>query len=104
MENKWRAARYGLDGKLIDFGKQKEVLVRALIHEYLDFIEDVVDELDSREELNYLRQIVETGRGADRQLLVFLETGELENVVECMVADTGAGLTDSVASDRQVGS
>src|SRR5947209_17926164 len=58
MENKWRSSRYGLAGKMIDFGKQKEVAARALIHEYLDFIDDVVDELDSREELNYLRQIL----------------------------------------------
>src|SRR3989442_15896361 len=92
-----------LDGKLIDFGKQKEVPVRDLIHEYLDFIEDVVDELDSREELNYLRQILETGSGADRQLRVFQETGDLKKVVEYMIAETEAGLTESVASARKVG-
>ncbi len=73
-----------MDGKLIDFGKQKEVPVRDLIHEYLDFIDDVVDELDSREELNYLRQILETGSGADRQLRVFQETGDLKNrIYDC---------------------
>src|SRR6266446_10073030 len=103
MENKWRAARYGLDGKLIDFGKQKEVPVRDLIEEYLEFVDDVVDELDSREELNYLRQILETGSGADRQLRVFQETGDLKKVVEYMIAETEAGLTESVASARKVG-
>ena len=66
MENKWRAARYGLDGKLIDFGKQKEVPARDLVHEYLDFIDDVVDELDSRQELEYIHKIVDGGSGADR--------------------------------------
>ena len=71
MENKWRAARYGLDGKLIDFGKQTEVPARDLIHEYLDFVDDVVDELGSREELNYIHEILENGSGADRQLRVF---------------------------------
>src|SRR5246500_473701 len=65
MENKWRAARYGLQGKLIDFGKQKEVPARDLVREYLDFVDDVVDELDSREELNYLPNIVDGGSGAD---------------------------------------
>src|ERR1700720_4567049 len=49
MENKWRAVRYGLDGKLIDFGKRTEVPVRDLIYEYLHFIDDVVDELRSRD-------------------------------------------------------
>src|SRR5437870_9179601 len=53
-ENKWRAVRYGLDGKMIDFGKQKEVPVRDLICELLDFVDDVVDELGSREEINYI--------------------------------------------------
>ena len=48
MENKWRAARYGLDGKLIDFGKQTEVPVRDLIGEILEFVGDVVDELGQR--------------------------------------------------------
>ena len=51
MENKFRAVRYGLDGKLIDFGKQIEVPARELILEYLAFIDDVVDELGSREEI-----------------------------------------------------
>src|SRR6202789_3320995 len=48
MENKFRAVRYGLDGKLIDFGKQTEVPERELIHEYLGFVDDVVDELQCR--------------------------------------------------------
>src|SRR5439155_19272769 len=74
MENKWRAARYGLDGKLIDFGKQKEVPVRDLIREYLDFVDDVVDELGSREEIDYIHEILEGGSGADRQLPVYRET------------------------------
>src|SRR5438128_7753194 len=103
MENKWRAARYGLDGKLIDFGKQKEVPVRDLIHEYLDFIDDVVDELDSREELNYIRTILETGSGADRQTRIFEETGDLKKVVDYIIEETELGLSESVASARKVG-
>ena len=63
MENKWRAARYGLDGKMIDFGKQTEVPARELILEYLNFVDDVVDELDSREELNYIHEILKDGHG-----------------------------------------
>ena len=70
MENKWRAARYGLEGKLVDFGKQTEVPARELVLEYLEFIDDVVDELDSREELNYIHEILNNGTGADRQLRV----------------------------------
>src|SRR5437660_2303146 len=98
MENKWRASRYGLAGKLIDFGKQKEVPVRDLIHEYLDFVDDVVDELDSREELNYIRTILETGSGADRQTRIFEETGDLKKVVDYIIEETELGLSEAAAS------
>jgi carboxylate-amine ligase len=92
MENKWRASRYGLDGHLIDFGRETEVPTRDLIHEYLAFVDDVVDELDCREEINYVHEILRAGSGADRQLRVFEETGDLKKVVDYMVAETKAGL------------
>jgi len=95
MENKWRAARYGLDGKLIDFGKQKEVPARDLVREYLDFVDDVVDELDSREELEYIHRILDQGSGADRQLRLFQETGDLKKVVDYIIEETEAGLAES---------
>ena len=59
MENKWRAARYGLDGKLIDFGQETEVPARELMLEYLEFVDDVLDELGSREEVEYIRTMLE---------------------------------------------
>src|SRR6202000_285806 len=80
MENKWRAVRYGLDGKLIDFGKEAEVPERELILEYLEFIGEVVDELNSHQEIAYIRQILDMGTGADRQLRKFEETGDLKAV------------------------
>ena len=105
MENKWRAARYGLDGKMIDFGKQKEVAARDLIREYLDFVDDVVDELDSREELNYVHEILERGTGADRQLRVFQQTGDLNKVVDYIIEETETGLaeTKEPVSARKIG-
>ncbi|PYV84383.1 MAG: carboxylate-amine ligase [Acidobacteria bacterium] len=95
MENKWRAARYGMDGKLIDFGKQVEVPWRDLMHEYLDFVEDVVDDLDSKEELSYIHRMLEMGSGADRQLRVFEETGDLKKVVDYIIQETEVGLFNS---------
>jgi carboxylate-amine ligase len=92
MENKWRASRYGLDGMLIDFGREKEVPERELILEYLDFVDDVLDELDSRKEVEYVQTMLDRGTGADRQLKVFAETGDLKKVVEYMVSETEAGL------------
>ncbi|MBX2965257.1 MAG: carboxylate-amine ligase [Cyclobacteriaceae bacterium] len=87
-ENKWRACRYGIDGKLIDFGKQAEVGTRELIKELLEFIDDVVDELGSRDAINYVYTMLEHGTGADRQLAVYQETGSFENVVDYIITET----------------
>ena len=92
MENKWRAVRYGLDGKLIDFGKQQEVPERELILEYLEFIDDVVDDLDCREGIDYIHTILRDGTGADRQLKKFAETNDLKAVVDYMAEETRTGL------------
>jgi glutamate---cysteine ligase / carboxylate-amine ligase len=92
MENKWRAVRYGLDGKLIDFGKQAEVDERKLILEYLAFVEEAVNELGSREEIRTIHRILETGTGADRQLKKFADTRDLKAVVDSMAEETAAGL------------
>ncbi|WP_132054018.1 carboxylate-amine ligase [Pseudocnuella soli] len=81
-ENKWRASRYGIDGRLIDFGKEEEIDTRVLIYELLDFIDDVVDGLGSRHHLQEVHRILEEGTGADRQLEVYEQTGSLQAVVE----------------------
>ena len=92
MENKFRAVRYGLDGKMIDFGKQCEVPARDLITEYLAFVDSTLDELGSREEIGYVRTMLEQGSGADRQLKVYRDTGSLQAVVDFMASETRAGL------------
>ncbi len=93
MENKWRALRYGIDGKLVDFGKGEEVPLRDLMYEYMHFIDDVVDELGTRHEINYIHKILEHGTGADRQLKVFRETNDLKAVVDYIISETEAGVT-----------
>ncbi|MGA7234476.1 MAG: carboxylate-amine ligase [Bryobacteraceae bacterium] len=100
MENKWRAARYGLDGKLIDFGKQTEVPARDLIHEILEFVGDVVPELGSENEIAHVRRMLAEGSGATRQLRVFQETNDLKKVVDYMIAETEAGLFEAHAGER----
>jgi carboxylate-amine ligase len=92
MENKWRAARYGIEGKLIDFGKQTEVPERDLVEEYLAFVDDVLDELDSREEVEYIREILKMGTGADRQLRVFHESGDMRAVMDYIIEETELGV------------
>lgn len=81
-ENKWRASRYGIDGTLIDFGKETEVNTRLLIYELLDFVDDVVDELGSRHMIDNVAKMFETGTGADRQLDVYQQTNSLVSVVD----------------------
>lgn len=81
-ENKWRASRYGIDGRMIDFGKEEESNTRVLIYELLDFVDDVVDHLGSRHATNYVSTMMEQGTGADRQLKVFEETKSLPTVVD----------------------
>jgi carboxylate-amine ligase len=98
MENKFRASRYGIQGKLIDFGKEEEVPLMDLMTEYLNLISDEVDELGSREEINYIHQMLEMGTGADRQLKVFNETGDLKKVVDYIVAETREGVFETAAA------
>ena len=91
-ENRWRASRYGLDGKLIDFGRRCEVETRSLIHEILEFISPEVDELGSGREMKHIEQILADGTGADRQLTVWERTQDLKAVVDQIVAETYEGL------------
>lgn len=92
MENKWRAQRWGLASKLIDFGKRSEVEAVALVHEMVELVDDVVDMLGSRKEVEYLLHIAEHGTSADRQLRVYEETGSLEAVVDHLMAETMEGV------------
>jgi carboxylate-amine ligase len=88
-ENKWRAVRYGLDGKLIDFGKQEELPARDLIREMIEwFIGDVIDELGSRKEVEYAYRILQEGTSADRQLATYQKTGDLNAVVDQLIRET----------------
>jgi carboxylate-amine ligase len=91
-ENKFRAARYGIEGNMIDFGLQKEVETKMLIIELLEFVEDVVDELGSREQINYAYEIMKNGTGADKQLAVFENTNDLTKVVDFITNEFTKGL------------
>jgi carboxylate-amine ligase len=97
-ENKWRAARWGMEGKLIDFGKQAEVPMRDLAIELLVFTDDVVDDLGSRAALEPIHCILREGTSAERQLRVFKETGDLKAVVRHLVAETSEGLALQASS------
>lgn len=93
QENKWRAMRWGLDGDLIDFGKQAELPARDLIPELLEFVDDVLDDLGSRELIEgpVQRMLVE-GTSADRQLKVYERTQDFKAVVDQLIAETAEGV------------
>ena len=92
MENKWRAARYGMGGKLIDFRKEEEVLVPLLVEEILEFVDDVLDELGSRKEVEKIRWIVAHGNGAHRQLEVWHRTKDFRALMDFVCSETEIGL------------
>lgn len=94
-ENKWRASRYGLDGCLIDFGKEEEINTRRLIEELLDFVDDVVDNLGSRHRLSFIHQILEKGTGADRQLNVYEQDENMVSVVDYIRSQFLEGITEN---------
>lgn len=91
-ENKWRASRYGIEGKLIDFGREAELPMRELVSELVDFVDDVIDDLGSREEVEKVFDLFDKGTGADRQLKVFEETGDVKDVVDYIISQTSSGL------------
>jgi carboxylate-amine ligase len=90
-ENKWRAVKDGINGELIDFGREKSVPLRFLIEELLEIIDDVVDELGSRQDLEHLYTILKEGTSADRQLRRYEETQSLEAVVDMLAEETVMG-------------
>jgi carboxylate-amine ligase len=97
-ENKWRAARYGIEGKLIDFGREAEVPMRELMLELMELIDDVVDELGSRSAVEYIHTILNEGTSAERQLRVYQQTGDLKDVVRHLVTETRASVQDTKSS------
>ena len=97
-ENKWRAARYGIEGKMIDFGKEDEVPMRELIPELLELVDDVLDDLGSRGAVEYIHTILNEGTSAERQMRVYQQTGDLKEVVRHLVGETRASAMDTQSS------
>jgi carboxylate-amine ligase len=92
-ENRWRASRYGLDGKMIDFGKTQEVPTRQLVRELLELIGEEIAELGTEAYIKPVENMLNHGTSADRQLRVYASTdGDLKAVVDHLIAETKMGL------------
>src|SRR5205807_10514730 len=96
-ENRWRAARYGIDGKLIDFGKETEVEECSLLNELLEFVASEVNEFGTQREMAHIERIMREGTGADRQLAIWKQTQEMKAVVDHIVTETYEGLRIAAA-------
>jgi len=86
-ENKWQAMRYGLDASMIDFVNRRRVTMRDAIHELLDFVDDVIDDLGSRNEIQYLRVLLDDprGTGADRQIAIYQQSNDINKVTHYLI-------------------
>jgi carboxylate-amine ligase len=94
-ENKWRVIHLGLDAEVIDFVKGYRLSMRESLSELLDFVNDVVDDLGSRSEINYLRRLLADPRatGADRQIAIYQQTASLEAVIRLLMQQTIQGVS-----------
>ena len=92
-ENKWRAMRYGLDADIFDFVRDRKMRMRDDINDLLDFVDDVLDDLGSRFEMDYLRALLsdKRGTGADRQIAVYEQTGSIQAVTRFLMEQTLEG-------------
>jgi len=93
-ENKWRSMRYGLDAEVVDFAQGRRLSMRASIHELLDMVDDVADDLGTRPDLNYIRKLLDDpcGTGADRQIALYKRTGSIDTVTRYLMQQTLQGI------------
>ncbi|HEX7733364.1 MAG TPA: glutamate-cysteine ligase family protein, partial [Ktedonobacteraceae bacterium] len=99
-EHKWHASRYGLDAKVFDFVQNRRLSMRESISELLDLVDDVLDDLGCRREILYLRTLLSSpsGTGADRQVSLYRQTGNLDAITRYLIQQTMRGITPPVAT------
>src|ERR687891_350139 len=89
-ENKWLAARYGLEAPVLDLatGRRNRVPVAQLVRRRLKELEPHARELGAERELEGIREILARGNGSDRQLRVFNANRDIVEVVREIAAAT----------------
>jgi glutamate---cysteine ligase / carboxylate-amine ligase len=87
-ENRWLAARHGLDGELVDLPSSDRVSTRALARRLIDRMRDHCRDLGSLDELESVEDLLERGNGAARQIIVFEANHDLREVMSEIVAAT----------------
>jgi carboxylate-amine ligase len=87
-ENKWLAARSGLDGELIDLPTQERISARALAERLLERLRPYAEDLGSADALAALQDILDNGMGATRQRKVYETNKDFEELVRDLVEAT----------------
>jgi carboxylate-amine ligase len=87
-ENKWFAARHGLDGELVDLPSRDRVSTKALARRLVDRLRGHAEDLGSGDELGAIEDLIEHGNGGARQLVVYAANRDLLEVVSEIVAKT----------------
>ena len=92
-ENIYRAVRHGIDAEFIDLHTKKVVPMRDAMRALIDELKDEIDLLGLDDEMGALEEILSKGTSADRQRAVFRETGDLNALVDHLIAETEEGMT-----------
>ena len=87
-ENKWRAARFGLDATFYDFADKREIPARKMSRKLVRELHYISQDLGCEGELNGVLDILDRGTGAELQRAAFAESGSLESVVDFLVSET----------------
>jgi carboxylate-amine ligase len=87
-ENKWLAARHGLEGELVDLPSSDRVAARALARRLIDRMREYCQDLGSERELEAVEDLLARGNGASRQVVVYEANHDLREVMAEIVAAT----------------
>lgn len=87
-ENKWLAARHGMDGELVDLPSNERITSKALVKRLLERLRPHAEELGSADELDGIKDLLERGTGAHRQIVVYEANSDLKEVMREIVEAT----------------
>ena len=90
----WRAARYGIEGELIDVEAGRAVPACEMVEQLLGLVRPALEEAGEWEEVSrILRETMQRGTGAVRQRAAYARAGRMEDVVDWIVAETAEGVS-----------
>jgi carboxylate-amine ligase len=89
-ENKWLAARHGLEGELVDLPKTHRVPTRELVRRVVKRVHPHAEDLGCVDDLEWLEDLLERGNGAARQVVVYEANHDLREVMREIVEATTA--------------